>query len=61
MPTYAHQFEHYLYAFHELGVAVAACKEWKPGDVGYPAALQALKRGAAVTLTLEFSLQRRLV
>jgi malonyl-CoA O-methyltransferase len=58
MPTHAHQFEHYLNAFHELGVTVASCREWRPSDVGNPAPLQSLKRGAAVPLTLEFSLQR---
>lgn len=58
MPTYAHQFEDYLNAFTELGLTVTSCREWRPNDIGNPAPLQKLRRGAAVPLTLEFSLQR---
>ncbi len=58
MPTYAHQFEHYLKAFTELGLTISSCREWKPSDVGNPIALQGLRRGPAAPLALEFSLER---
>jgi malonyl-CoA O-methyltransferase len=59
MPTHAHQFEDYLQAFGELGLAVRSCREWRPGDVGNPAELQQLKRGPLVPLTVEFWLEPR--
>lgn len=59
MPTYAHQFENYLNSFADLGLNVASCREWKPNDIGNPVPLQKLRRGAAMPLTLEFSLQKR--
>ena len=58
MPTHAHQFQHYLAAFAELGLRVALCREWRPIDVGNPLPLQKLRRGAHVPLTLEFWLEK---
>ena len=58
MPTYPHQFENYLQTFHELGLSVTACREWKPADIGNPPQLQNLKRGPTTPLTLEFTLAK---
>jgi malonyl-CoA O-methyltransferase len=61
MPTYPHQFEHYLNAFAELRVAVASCREWRPSDIGNPLPLRKLGRGPDVPLALEFSLEPALI
>ena len=56
MPTFPHQFEHYLAAFSTLGLRLAACREWSPNSIGNPAPLHRLKRGPDTPLAVEFQL-----
>lgn len=57
MPIYPHRFADYLNAFGELGLTLAACREWRPVDVGNPPPLQSAKLGPEVPITVEFALR----
>jgi malonyl-CoA O-methyltransferase len=57
MPTYPHSFADHLNAFAEAGLRVAACKEWRPRDLGPETPERVFKRGADTPLVVEFSLE----
>lgn len=56
MPAFAHRFHEYLNAFAGLGLRLAACREWRPADLGPDVPARALKRGAQYPLVVEFRL-----
>jgi malonyl-CoA O-methyltransferase len=57
MPTWPHSFADHLNAFAQAGLVVAACKEWRPRDLGPDTPERVFKRGADTPLVVEFSLR----
>lgn len=54
MPAFPHRFSDYLTAFAALDLRVAACREWRPRDLGPDVPARALKRGADTPLVVEW-------
>jgi malonyl-CoA O-methyltransferase len=61
MPTYRHRFSDYITAAVEAGLAVTACAEWAPADLGDGLTERARKRGEhhPLALSMVFGNARR--
>jgi len=58
MPTFPHRFCDYIGAATRAGLAIAACREWRPRELDGAAPAQVFKRGPDVPLLVEFTLTR---
>ncbi|MBB4199489.1 SAM-dependent methyltransferase [Rhodoblastus sphagnicola] len=58
MPTFPHRFSDYINAAAQAGLAIAACREWRPRDFQGAPPEKLFKRGPDIPLLVAFTLTR---